>query len=101
MVGITGDVSRIANRHRFAAFNGTAPIEVSSGGRKVYRLSRRGSRHMNHTIHMAAITQIRYRHSEGRASYDRKIAEGKGHKGGAPSPQAASPRLQGSAFLAR
>ena len=80
VVGITGDVTRFANRHRFAAFNGTAPIEVSSGGRKIYRLSRRGSRHMNHAIHMAAVTQIRHRHSEGRAYYDRKIDEGKSHK---------------------
>jgi transposase len=80
VVGITGDVSRFANRHRFAAFNGTAPIEVSSGGRKIYRLSRRGNRHMNHAIHMAAVTQIRHRHSEGRAYYDRKVAEGKSPK---------------------
>ena len=29
---------------------------------------------------MAAITQVRYRHSEGRAYYDRKVAEGKTHK---------------------
>jgi transposase len=28
-------------------------------------------------IHMAAVTQIRYRHSEGRAYYERKLAEGK------------------------
>jgi len=34
-VGITGDVTRFANRDRFASFNGTAPIEVSSGGPKV------------------------------------------------------------------
>jgi transposase len=80
VVGITGDVTRFANRHRFAAFNGTAPIEVSSGGRKIYRLSRRGSRHMNHAIHMAAVTQVRHRHSEGRAYYDRKVAEGKSPK---------------------
>ena len=26
---------------------------------------------------MAAVTQIRYRHSDGRAYYDRKLAEGK------------------------
>ncbi len=32
---------------------------------------------MNHAIHMAAVTQIRYRHSMGRAYYDKKIAEGK------------------------
>ena len=29
---------------------------------------------------MAAITQIRHRHSDGRAYYDRKIADGKTHK---------------------
>jgi len=29
---------------------------------------------------VAAITQIRHRHSDGRACYDRKIAEGKTHK---------------------
>jgi hypothetical protein len=64
----------------FAAYNGTAPIEVSSGNRKIYRLSRRGNRRLNHAIHMAAITQIRYRHSDGRAYYDRKLTEGKTHK---------------------
>ncbi|HZT64531.1 MAG TPA: IS110 family transposase [Acidimicrobiales bacterium] len=79
-IGITGDVNRFPNRDHFASFNGTAPIDVSSGGKKVYRLSRRGSRHLNHAIHMAAVTQIRHRHSEGRAYYDRKVAEGKGHK---------------------
>lgn len=31
VVGITGNISRFATRDRFAAFNGTAPIEVSSG----------------------------------------------------------------------
>jgi transposase len=61
----------------FAAYNGTAPIEVSSGRRKIYRLSQRGNRRLNHVIHMAAVTQIRYRHSPGRAYYDRKVAEGK------------------------
>ncbi len=77
VVGITGDVTRFSSRDRFAAFNGTAPIEVSSGNRKTYRLSRRGNRQLNHAIHMAAVTQVRHCHSEGRAFYDRKIAEGK------------------------
>jgi transposase len=54
------------------ARNGTAPVEVSSGKRKIYRLSRRGNRRLNHAIHMAAVTQIRYRHSQGRAYYDKK-----------------------------
>ena len=37
------------------------------------------SRHrtLNHAIHMAAVTQLRFRHSPGRGYYDRKIAEGK------------------------
>src|ERR1035441_8673512 len=35
---------------------------------------------MNHAIHIAAITQIRHAHSDGRAYYDRKIAAGKSHK---------------------
>jgi transposase len=77
VVGVTGDIARFPTRDRFAAFNGTAPIEVSSGGRKIWRLSRRGNRTLNHAIHMAAVTQLRFRHSPGRGYYDRKIAEGK------------------------
>jgi hypothetical protein len=46
---------------------------VSSGRRKVYRLSLRGNRWINHAIHMAAVTQIRYP-TAGRAYYDRKLA---------------------------
>ena len=77
VIGDVRHVSRFPGRDRFAACNGTAPIEVSSGGRKVYRLSRRGNRRLNHAIHMAAVTQIRYRHTKGRAYYDKKLAEGK------------------------
>jgi transposase len=77
VIGDVRDVSRFPGRDHFAAYNGTAPIEVSSGGRKVYRLSRRGNRRLNHAIHMAAVTQIRHRHSQGRAYYDKKLAEGK------------------------
>jgi transposase len=77
VVGVTGDIARFPTRDRFAAFNGTAPIEVSSGGRKIWRLSRRGNRTINHAIHMAAVTQVRHRHSPGRGYYDRKIAQGK------------------------
>ena len=77
VVGITGDIARFPTRDRFAAFNGTAPIEVSSGGRKIWRLSRRGNRTLNHAIHMAAVTQVRFPHSPGRGYYDRKLAEGK------------------------
>jgi transposase len=77
VLGDVRGVSRFPGRNHFAAYNGTAPIEVSSGPRKVYRLSRRGNRRLNHAIHMAAITQIRHSHSQGRAYYDKKLAEGK------------------------
>ncbi len=72
VIGYVVDVGRFADRDHFAAYNGTAPIEVSSGGHKVFRLSRRGNRRLNHAVHMAAVTQVRFRHSEGRAYYDRK-----------------------------
>src|SRR5262249_48701146 len=80
VIGDVRHVSRFPDRDHFAACNGTAPIEVSSGDRKTRRLSLRGNRRLNHAIHMAAITQIRHGHSDGRAYYERKIAEGKTHK---------------------
>jgi transposase len=80
VIGDTGDISRFASKDHFAAYNGTAPVEVSSGNRVIYRLSLRGNRRMNHAIHMAAVTQIRYRHTKGRAYYDKKLAEGKTSK---------------------
>jgi transposase len=36
-VGLTRDMRRFANKDRFAAHNGSAPIEVSSGEKKIYR----------------------------------------------------------------
>jgi transposase len=80
VIGYVADASRFPGRDNFAACNGTAPIEVSSGNRKTCRLSRRGNRRLNHAVHMAAVTQIRHRHSDGRAYYDRKLAEGKTRK---------------------
>lgn len=80
MVGYAGDVRRFAGRDAFAAYNGTAPIELSSGGRVVHRVSRRGNRQLNHAIHMAAICQIRQTGSDGRAYFERKVAEGKTKK---------------------
>jgi hypothetical protein len=62
--------------HRRAVLLGWI-IEVSSGEKKIYRLSMRDSRQLNHSLHMAAVTQVRHRHSEGRTYYDKKVAEGK------------------------
>ena len=77
MTGDVRDVARFGGRDRFAAYNGTAPVEVSSGNRTVYRLSLRGNRRLNHAVHMAAVTQVSHRNSDGRAYYDKKIAQGK------------------------
>src|SRR5664279_3914472 len=73
---VLGDIRRFPTRDHFAAYNGTAPIEASSGNRNIHRLSRRGNRHLNHAIHMAAVVQIRNHGTNGRLYYDRKRAEG-------------------------
>jgi transposase len=77
LIGNVGDIRRFRNRDHFAAYTGTAPVEYSSGGRIAHRLSRRGNRTLNSAIHMAAVTQLRHKHSDGRAYFDRKVAEGK------------------------
>ncbi len=79
LIGYTGDIGRFASADHYAAYNGTAPVEVSSGGKKRHRLSMRGNRKLNHAIHMAAITQIRH-DTPGRVYYDKKRAEGKTKK---------------------
>ncbi len=76
VLGYASDIRRFPDRGRFAAYNGTAPIDVSSGGNNVQRFSRRGNRQLNHAIYMAALSQIRYPHTIGRGYYDRKISEG-------------------------
>jgi transposase len=80
VIGYTSDVARFRNRDHYAGYNGTAPVEFSSGGRTVHRLSERGNRQLNHAIHMAAICQLRQAHSDGRTYFERKVAEGKTNK---------------------
>ena len=80
VIGDVITVARFPSRDHFAACNGTAPAGVSSGQRKIYRLSLRGNRRLSHAVHMAAINWIRHKHSDGRACYQRKLAEGKTRK---------------------
>lgn len=79
IIGMVGDVSRFANKAHFASYNGTAPIEASSGHNLRHRLNPGGNRVINHALHIAAVTQIRYC-PEGRAYYERKRDEGKSPK---------------------
>jgi transposase len=80
LIGYSGDIGRFANRDRYAAYNGTAPVEFSSGGRTVHRLSQRGNRNLNHALHMAVIRQLRHPGSDGRVYFDRRLAEGRTKK---------------------
>jgi transposase len=80
IIGYTGDVARFPTKHHYATYNGTAPIEASSGQRKRHRLNPRGNRMLNHAIHTIAICQLRYPNTQGRLFYERKLAEGKSKK---------------------
>ena len=79
IIGHTGDVTRFPGRGNYASYNGTAPIEASSGPRVRHRLNPRGNRKLNHAMHLIAVTQIAHA-TPGRAYYDRKLGEGKTKK---------------------
>jgi len=79
LIGHSGDITRFPTAGHYASYNGTAPIEASSGPKIRHRLNQRGNRQLNHALHMAAVTQIR-RETPGRVYYDRKIEEGKSPK---------------------
>jgi transposase len=70
------DITRFPTRGHFASWNGTAPIDASSGDHVRHRLSRKGNRQINRTLHIMATVQLR-RPSIGRVYYDRKRAAGK------------------------
>jgi transposase len=79
LIGHSGDILRFPSAGHYASYNGTAPIEASSGPKVRHRLNTRGNRQLNHALHMAAVTQIR-RDTPGRVYYDRKLEEGKSPK---------------------
>jgi transposase len=70
------DITRFPDRDHFASWNGTAPIDASSGDHVRHRLSRAGNRQINRVLHIMATVQLR-NPTEGRAYYDRRKAEGK------------------------
>ncbi|MEV7099664.1 IS110 family transposase [Amycolatopsis sp. NPDC051045] len=71
-----GDIHRFASRDRFASWNGTAPLDVSSGEQQRHRLSRAGNRRINRTLHIMGIVQLR-NPTDGRVYFDSKKAAGK------------------------
>ncbi|MGI5214381.1 IS110 family transposase [Plantactinospora sp. CA-290183] len=71
-----GTITRFPNRAHFASWNGTAPIDASSGEQVRHRLSRAGNRQINRVLHIMATVQLR-NPTEGRAYFDRKKTAGK------------------------
>jgi len=71
-----GDVTRFPDRGHFASWNGTAPIDASSGQHTRHRLSRAGNRRINHVLYMAGLVQLR-NDTEGRVYYRRKLQQSK------------------------
>ena len=76
LIGDIGDIARFPSRAHFASWNGTAPIDASSGEQNRHRLSRAGNRRINRALHIMAIVQLR-RDTEGRRYYRRRLAAGK------------------------
>ena len=76
LLGDVGDITRFADKARFASWNGTAPLDASSGDQHRHRLSRAGNRRINRVLHIMAVVQLRT-DTEGRRYYDRKVAAGK------------------------
>ncbi|GAA0314793.1 IS110 family transposase [Kineococcus aurantiacus] len=76
LIGDVGDIARFPSKGHFASWNGTAPIDASSGDSDHQRLSRAGNRRMNRVLHTMAIVQLRHE-TEGRRYFDRKKAAGK------------------------
>jgi hypothetical protein len=70
-----GDIHRFAGWDKFASWNGTAPLDASSGNQERHRLSRAGNRRINRTLHIMAILQLRNQ-TPGRACYDGRKAGG-------------------------
>jgi transposase len=71
-----GDITRFPDRGHFASWNGTAPIDASSGDHVRHRLSRAGNRQINRALHIMATVQLR-NPGPGRDYFDRKKADGK------------------------
>jgi transposase len=76
LIGDVGDIARFPTKGHFASWNGTAPIDASSGEHHRHRLSRSGNRRLNRVLHIMAIVQLRH-DTDGRAYYRRKRAAGK------------------------
>jgi transposase len=55
-----GDIARFPGRGHFASWNGTAPIDASSGDHVRHRLSRAGNRQVSRVLPIMAVVRLRH-----------------------------------------
>jgi transposase len=79
IIAHSSDPARFPSTGHYARYNGTAPIEASSGDVRRHRLNRGGNRQLNRALHVMAIAQIRHA-TDGRVYYQRKLDERKTDK---------------------
>jgi transposase len=71
-----GRIGRFADRDRFVAFAGCAPIRWESGAHHTARVNPGGNRRLNWAAHIIVISRLRI-DEQTKAYRDRKLAEGK------------------------
>jgi transposase len=79
LIGYSGDISRFPSAAHYARYNGSAPIDASSGNHIRHRLNPDGNRQLNHALYVAALGQISH-NTSGRDYYLRKQAQGHSRK---------------------
>jgi transposase len=58
LIGDIANIGRFRTAAHFASWNGTAPIEASSGDQRRHRLSQLGNRRINRVLHIMAAVQL-------------------------------------------
>ncbi len=76
LIGELGSVPRISSAAALASLAGIAPVEVSSGGHRGFRVNLGGNRKLNRAFHIIALVQLRC-NPLAKAYYQRKRSEGK------------------------
>lgn len=79
IVAHSGGIERFANLDGFIQYAGIAPREKSSGKTKRHVKSKTGSRKLNHTFYLAAMTQLRW-NPKAKVYFEKKLKEGKTKK---------------------
>jgi transposase len=90
LLGDIGNVHRFRTPGHFASWNGTAPIDASSGDQQRHRLSRAGNRRINRVLHIMAVVQLPRHPRPG--LLPPPPGRGQDADGGHPGPQTATVR---------